>query len=431
MPGSRRITGRAWALWLVALVLVAAAVGLAIYLGPRVGGPAAETGELWTCPMHPSVVRPEPGNCPICGMKLVPLEEEKETQEQGIAGHGVVQIDPKKQQLIGVVTTPVERRRLERVVRTVGRVTVDESRLSEVHTKVEGWVEKLYASETGKLVRKGQPLLTIYSPELVSTQQEYLVALRSRDRLAKSPFPEVKESGRSLLAAARERLRLWDISEQDIARLEETGEVRKTLTLHAPASGYVMETMVVEGMRVMPAMTLYRLADLSRVWVEADIYEAEAPVVKVGQRARLTLQSQPGRVLEGVVTYIYPVVAATTRTLTARLEFANPGLALKPEMYADVEIAAAAGEALAIPQQAVLDSGTRKVVFVQVDEGTFVPREVVLGPYGSGFYPVLEGLKEGEKVVSSPNFLIDSESRLQAALEAAKSAAPAPPGHAH
>ena len=412
--------GRAWSIALV-VVLVVAGGGYGIYRAVTGGGEKAsvESSELWTCPMHPSVIRPEPGQCPICGMDLV-LMEDKEQKKGGIEGHGVVEIDARKQQLIGVVTTEVVRRPLERAVRTVGIVTVDETRLSRVHTKVDGWIEELYADETGRIVRRGERLLTIYSPGLVSTQEEYLLAMRSRDRVAESPFPEVRESGETLLRATRERLRLWDISDADIERLEETGEVLKALTLYAPATGYIMEKHALEGMRVTPGMAMYTLADLSRVWVEADVYEFEAPLVAIGQEARLTLLALPGRVFRGRVTYIYPTVKARTRTLTARIEFDNPGLALKPDMYADVEILAPTEEELVIPQEAVLDSGRRKVVFVEEEEGVFVPREVTVGARGGAYYPVLSGLAEGEVVVSSPNFLIDSESRFQAAMEAMK-----------
>ncbi len=418
MDSRRARAGRAWAIALVAVLVVAGGYGI-YRAATRGGGPASvASAEVWTCPMHPSVIRSEPGSCPICGMDLVLVTEEEE-KGIGIEGHGVVAIDPEQRQLIGVVTTKVARTQLERVVRTVGAVTVDETRLSHVHTKVAGWIEELYADETGKLVRRGEPLLTIYSPELVSTQEEYLLALRSRDRLAQSGFPEVRRTGDSLLEATRERLRLWDISEEDINRLEETGEVRKAVTLYAPATGYVMEKgNAIAGMRVTPGMNLYTLADLSRVWVEADIYESEAQLVKVGQKARLTLPGSEGEGCPAQVTYIYPTVQAKTRTVKARLECANPGLRLKPDMYVDVEISVPTAEVIAIPQQAVLDSGTRKVVFVAEGEGRFVPREVMLGPRGGGYYPVLDGLEEGEVVVSSPNFLIDSESRFQAAMEA-------------
>ncbi len=415
-------SARPW--WiLILIVIIALAVGFGAYhYGFRQAIKAGATGktQLYTCPMHPSVISEKPGNCPICGMKLVPVEETTPKQKSEVPGHGVMEISTDKQQLIGVVVTPVERRPLSKTVRAVGQVVVDEQRLSDVHTKIEGWVEKLYANETGKIVRKGQPLLTIYSPELVSTQEELLVALRARERTKDSPFPEVRRSGDSLVAAARERLKLWDITEAEIARLEKTGKITKALTIYAPATGYVMEKMVVAGMKVMPEMTLYRLADLSSIWVEAEIYEYETPLVKVGQQAKLTLAAHPGQTFTGRVAYLYPTVEAMTRTLKARLEFTNAGLILKPGMYADVQIASPSGETLAIPEEAVLDSGTRKVVFVKQGEGTFIPREVTLGTRASGYYPVLSGLKEGELVVSSPNFLVDSESRLQAALQAAK-----------
>ncbi len=420
MWSRRAAKGRAWSAALVT-VLVVVVVGLGIYFAVTRGGggSTAQGEELWTCPMHPSVVRTEPGSCPICGMDLVPMKEAG-TKQAGIEGHGAVEISPDKQQLIGVVTTAAERRRVARTVRSVGRVEVDESRLSEVHTKVEGWVETLYASETGKVVKKGQPLLTIYSPELVATQEEYLLALRSRQRTKDSPFEEVRRSGETMVAAARRRLELWDISAREVEQLEKTGVVKKALTVDAPSTGYVMEKMVVEGMRVMPDMTLYRLADLSRVWVEVDVYEYEAPWVKQGLTATLTASAQPGRRYRGRVEYVYPTVDPMTRTLKARLEFANPGLDLKPGMYGDVELEVPGEEVLAIPESAVIDSGTRKVVFVKEGEGTFVPREVEVGARMDGYYPVLSGLEGGEQVVSSPNFLIDSESQFEAALQAAK-----------
>lgn len=423
--------GRIW-LAIAIIVVVAAAV---VAVGYRVQHRRAKSREvkavqLWTCPMHPSVQLPHPGNCPICGMKLVPMEQTEPKVKSEVEGHGVVEIAPDKQQLIGVVTTKAEVRDLKNLIRAVGQVVVDEERLSDIHTKIEGWIEQLYVNKTGQVVRKGQPLLTIYSPDLVSTQEEYLVALRSRDRTKSSPFVEVRRSGDSLVAAARKRLELWDISAAEIARLEDTGEVKKALTLYAPASGYVMEKMAVAGMRVMPEMTLYRLADLSRVWVDVSVYEYEAPLLRLGERATLTMAAHPGHELGGQVSYVYPTVETMTRTLRARVEFANPALMLKPGMYADVVIEVAAGKALAIPEEAVLDSGTRKIVFVKQGEGTFVPREVTLGARAAGYYPVLTGLSEGEEVVSSPNFLIDSESRLQAVIQqrAAKTAAgKAPP----
>jgi len=426
--------GRTWLVVIVVVIIAGAALFAGYRTQRRPEKPGeTETAQLWTCPMHPQIIRSEPGTCPICAMPLEPVARSAEgtakaaagETHKGIEGHGVVHIDPDHQQLIGVVTAVAERRSLDRVIRTVGTVTVDESRVSDVHTKVEGWVEDLFANQTGRLVRQGQPLLTIYSPELVSAQEEYLVALRARERTKESPFAEVRRSGETMVAAARRRLELWDITDADIARLEKTGQTKKALTLHAPSTGHVMEKMVVEGMRVMPEMILYRLADLSRVWVDVTIYEFEAPLVQTGQRAELTLQSQPGAKLQGRVTYIYPTVESMTRTLRARLEFANPDLMLKPAMYGDVQILVPVAEQLAIPEQSVIDTGTRKVVFVVVDEGTFMPREVTVGPRAAGYYPVLSGLEEGDRVVSSANFLIDSESRFQAAIEAMAKGAPA------
>jgi RND family efflux transporter MFP subunit len=423
---NKKTSGRFWLVLIIIILL--SGIGFAVYkiAGPRAGEKSAapaESGQLYTCPMHPQIIRDQPGNCPICGMKLVPKEKIKPASGEmekspGVPGQGIVEIDPAKQQLIGIVTTAAIRRPLHQVIRAVGIVTVDESRLSDIPSKVEGWVEKLYADQTGKLVTKGQPLLAIYSPDLVSTQQEYLLALRSQKRLADSPFPEVKKSGDALLEATRQRLRLWDISERDIQRLEKTGEARKTLTLYSPASGYVMEKTAVAGMKVTPEMTLFRLADLSRIWVEADIYEFEAPLLKVGDKAQLTAASLPGRVLQGKINYLYPTVGEMTRTLKARLEFSNPKLELKPGMYVNVEISSPAAEALAIPEAAVIDTGTRKVVFVKQGEGTFIPREVTVGTRAEGYYPILSGLQEGELVVSSATFLLDSESRFAAAGQA-------------
>ena len=372
------------------VALVVAGLALGVWRWRARGGEQrqASAGELWTCPMHPSVIREEPGDCPICGMDLVPLEQVEPAAESRVAGHGVVEISPEKQQLIGVAPTPVERRQLLADVRAVGSVIVSERLLSDIHTKVEGWVEKLYAEETGTIVREGEALLTIYSPELVSTQEEYLLALRSRERLKDSPFPEVRRSGESMADASRRRLQLWDISEEEIERLERTGEVREALTLYSPTTGYILDKHVVEGMRVTPAMVLFRVADLSQVWAEGDIYEHEASLVREGMEATLTTVAHPGREFSGRVTYLYPTLDKATRTLKARLEFDNPGLALKPGMYGDITIAAPALEALAIPEEAVLDSGTRQVVFVKEGEGTFVPREVKLGARVAGFRPV-------------------------------------------
>jgi RND family efflux transporter MFP subunit len=307
---------------------------------------------------------------------------------------------------------------MSKTVRTVGTITYDETKLTRVHSKIEGWVEKLYVNYTGKLVERGQPLFTIYSPDLLATQQEYLLALKSQERLAASSLPEVRSGAASLVEASRKRLALWDISEKQIRDLGERGEPQRTLTLYSPHSGFVIKKDIYEGMKVMPDKELYAIADLSTVWVNADIYESEIPFVKVGQQARISLSYAPGESFNGKVSYIYPYLDEKTRTAKVRLEFPNSGFKLKPEMYVNAEIKIDGGRHLAIPGEAVLDSGLRKLVFVDKGNGHFEPTEVKLGSKMDGFYQVLSGLREGEKIAASSVFLLDSESRLSEAMGA-------------
>jgi Cu(I)/Ag(I) efflux system membrane fusion protein len=335
---------------------------------------------------------------------------------QGMAP-GTVMISPDKQQLVGVRTAMVERRPMSRTVRTVGTITYDETKLTRLHSKSEGWVEKLYVNYTGKLVEKGQPLFTIYSPDLLATQQEYLLALKSQERLAASSLPEVRSGAASLVEASKKRLALWDISEKQIHDLGERGEPQRTLTLYAPHSGFVIKKDIYEGMRVMPDRELYAIADLSTVWVNVDIYESEIPFVKVGQPATIGL-SYYSDSFNGKVSYIFPYLDEKTRTAKVRLEFPNSGFKLKPEMYVNAEIKIDAGRNLAIPGESVLDSGMRKVVFIDKGNGHFEPKEVKLGARMDGYYQVLSGLEEGQRIASSSAFLLDSESRLSEAMGA-------------
>lgn len=416
----------------------------------------------YTCGMHPFIIQNEPGLCPICNMQLTPLKGGaaalaerqvkhwvspmdptyvRDTPGQDAMGHdlvpvyeggtaGTVQIDPITTQNMGVRTEAVRRTALARTIRTVGLVAFDEPRQYSVNSKSDGWVERLHVNQEGQPVKKGQPLLEIYSPELVAAQQEYLLALRGYQRLADSTLPQVGENARRLLDASRTRLRYWDISEKQIAALEQSGEARKTLTLYSPQGGVVTVKKVLEGMRVMAGEELLQIADLSRVWVNADIYEYELPWVKVGQTARVELPFAPDQVLSGKITYIYPFVQNETRTVKARIEFPNPGLALKPEMYANVLIdTAAVADALAVPEHAVLKSGKGQTVFVALGEGKFEPRAVVTGVTNDeGLVQILSGLKDGEQVVTSAQFMLDSESKLREAIEkmlAPKDAMPA------
>jgi Cu(I)/Ag(I) efflux system membrane fusion protein len=356
----------------------------------------------------------------LSGLTMESLQKEGKMVE---VAPGTVQISPERQQLIGVRIGTVEKRPLQKVIRTNGRVEFDEKRLATISPKIGGWIEELYVDFTGAPVKKGAPLLTLYSPELVSTQEEYLAALRARQELAASPYPEVAASGNALVESARRRLRLWDISEEQIRELEQTGQVRKSLTLYSPYGGIVLEKMAFKGMRVEPGMALYKLADLSVVWLIADIYEYELPLIRLGQQASINLSYLPGEAFTGKAVFIYPYLDAQTRTARVRFEFANPRGTLKPEMYAGVEITIRLGDKVAVPEGAIIDTGIRKVAIVDKGSGYFEPREVKLGTKAGDYYEVLDGLKAGERVVTSANFLIDSESKLKEAVGGA--------GHQH
>jgi Cu(I)/Ag(I) efflux system membrane fusion protein len=329
---------------------------------------------------------------------------------------GTVQISPEKQQLIGVKIGTAEMKPLEKVIRTVGRVDYDEKRIVTISPKIGGWIEDLFVDFTGKYVMKGDPLLTIYSPELVSTQEEYLIALRAKKDLAKSPFLEVAGSGNSLAESAKRRLKLWDISDDQIKALEESGQIKKTLTLHSPFSGFVLEKAAYTGMNVMPGMVLFKLADLSVVWLYADIYEYELPFIRLGQQASVQLSYIPGETFTGKAIYIYPSLNPETRTAKVRFEIPNPQGRLKPEMYANVEIKVHLGQKLAVPEGAIIDTGLRQIAIIDKGSGYFEPREVKVGTKVDNYYEVIKGLKAGERVVTSANFLIDSESKLKEAI---------------
>jgi Cu(I)/Ag(I) efflux system membrane fusion protein len=324
-----------------------------------------------------------------------------------------ITLSAEKRQMIGVRTAVASLRSLDKQIRTVGKVDVDETRLAFVNTKVAGWVKKLFVDYTGKEVVQGQPLLSIYSPDLVTAQEEYLLSLRARTAQPKAGIAEPDDASESLVESAKRRLLLWDISEQQIAELEKTGKPQTEITLQTPQRGIVMEKMVLEGAYIMPGMNLYKIADLSSVWVLADIYEYEVPLVKLGQQARVTLPYYSGAALTATVSYISPSLDPMSRTVKARLSMKNPGLLLKPEMFANVEIAVGGGKRLVIPSEAVLDSGIRQIIYVEKKPGTYEMRQVKLGVRGDKFVEVLSGLKAGEKVVTSGNFLIDSETQLR------------------
>lgn len=376
-------------------------------------GQAERTVAYWYDPMHPNYKSDKPGTAPDCGMPLVPMVED---QMQAMANMppGTVMIPPDKQQLIGVRTAPVEIADLSRTLRTVGRIEVDETKIARIHTKFQGWIDKVFVDFVGKSVRKGEPLFTVYSPELLATQQEYLLALKSKKLLGNSTYREVVGDENALANSARQRLKLWDISGEQIERLEQTGEATRTMLLTSPIDGYVTTREVYENTYVTPDKELYTIVDLSAIWVNVDIYEYEAPYIRLGQKARMTLAYGTGRSYGGTVTYIYPTLDPNTRTLKVRMEFPNPAMELKPNMYSNIALNIDIGRRVQVPAEAVLDSGTRKIVFIAKPDGYFEPREIQVGGKVDDRFIVTAGLKPGDVIVTSGNFLIDSESRLTA-----------------
>jgi Cu(I)/Ag(I) efflux system membrane fusion protein len=328
-----------------------------------------------------------------------------------------VEIPMDKQQLMGVRTVVVAPRQIGKVIRTAGRVEYDERKLATVNVKFEGWIEKLYADYTGKQVRKGDPLAEVYSPELLATQQEFLNTLRWAKSTGEAKEGAVagmlNRDADAIIEAARQRLRFWDITDEQIQSIETTGRTVRTLTLVSPADGTVVQKNAIQGMRVMPGEKLFDIADLSTVWITSDIYENELPLINAGETARVSLSSLPGREFSAPVEFVNPTLAGETRTVKVRLTVPNPGGKLKPQMFTNVELRVGMGKRLAVPDDAVLDTGTRSIVYVDKGEGNFEPREVKLGMRADGYREVLSGLKSGEKVARSATFLIDSEAQLK------------------
>jgi multidrug efflux pump subunit AcrA (membrane-fusion protein) len=318
----------------------------------------------------------------------------------------------------GVTFGTVEMRLLDRTIRTVGLVDFDETRIAYVAPKFGGWIERLHVDFTGQPVRGGQPLLDVYSPELVTAQEELLLAARMAETVGGSRVEEAAAGARDLLESARRRLGYWDISDEQIDRLLETGEVRKTLTLHAPVSGIVMEKDAFEGQAYQPGKNLYMIADLSEVWVNAEVFDADAALVREGMSAEITVAGLPGSAFSGRVEYVYPTLEDRTRSMRARIALANPGLLLKPGMYATVRFTSRVGEVLTVPSSAVLHSGERVVAFVDMGGGEIMPQEVELGVQGTDYVQILSGLEPGQRVVTSTQFLLDSESNLAEVMRA-------------
>jgi len=432
---------------LLFISLIAFTAGLALLAGCSKNESTTAAKTLYSCGMHPQVIQDHPGNCPICGMKLTPVRKQagatgasggsgtikyyKSTMipgevsdtprkdsmgmdmvpvyEEEAAMDATISIDPVTIQNMALRTTILTNGPLRRVIRTVGTIDYDEAALADVTTKFKGWVEKLYVNTTGAQVHRGDPLFEVYSPELYSAQTEYLLALQAG----------TNTGGTVLRETARTKLKFWDISDAQIAELETTRQARKTLQVFAPIDGFVVEKMVVEGQMVDSGMKLYRLADLGLVWVHAQIYEQDLPFIRLGQEAAVSLTYLPDRKFRGRVTYVYPNLDPKTRTVQVRMEFHNPGYFLKPGMFASVELTSELSRSvLLVPDIAVLRSGTKDVVFVAVESGKFEPRTVTLGARAEDdMIQVISGLKAGERIVTSGQFLLDSESQLREAIQ--------------
>jgi Cu(I)/Ag(I) efflux system membrane fusion protein len=436
------------------LVPMAAAAGV-----PSSPAPSATGEVLYQCPMHPTVQQHHPGDCPICGMKLEkvdpsgafevppgdrkivfyrsPMDSRKTSHtprkdEMGMdylpvyldelqgsgpaAGLVTVKIDPARQQLIGLVTAQAGLGAIGGALRTTGRVAVDETRVHRVNVKFGGFVERVQADFIGQQVQQGEPLFSIYSPELLAAQNELLLALRTRKDLASAG--RLATDGDDLAASARRKLQLWDVPAATVARIEETGQAERTITVLSPASGVVVKKEVVPGMRIEAGGMPYEIWDLTSVWVLADVYETDLQHVKVGAPATLTFKALPGKEYQGRVAFVDPVLDPRTRTAKVRVSLANTGAVLKPEMFGEVVLRTAPRQALRIPADAVIDSGTRSVVFVALGDGKFQPRVVRLGASDGDHVEVLDGLAAGDRIVTRANFLVDSESRLKASLQA-------------
>src|SRR5881409_137316 len=347
-------------------------------------------------------------------MKDMPMKE-GDMKSMPTSPPGTIVIPAVTRQLIGVRTAPVSYAPLAQEIRAVGTVEYDERKLTKVNLRVSGWIEQVFINAIGQSVRAGQPMLTLYSPDLLATHDEYLLALKAQAQLEDSPLAEARQDAAALVASARERLRLWNLNDEQIAAVERRGKAERVLTVYAPSSGIVLKRQALPGNYVEPGTTLYELADLSTVWIYGDIYESEITSVRLNQSAEVTFEAYPGETFRGKVAYIYPYLNEATRTVRVRMEFANPHLKLKPGMYGNVMLHVDAGRRLVVPKEAVLDSGLRQIVFLDLGQGVYQPYPVKLGRRSQDYVEVLEGIKEGDRVVTSANFLLDAESKLASA----------------
>jgi RND family efflux transporter MFP subunit len=461
--------------FILACVLVSGGYWIIARQNAAQGRAKPQQVQKYHCPMHPEYISDKPGDCPICGMNLVPIEDEASRENgakgeqtgrgnadgaadkdrkilywtdtmnpgtrydkpgkapdgmdlvpvyeeesptetgSGIPGYAPVKITQERLQMMGVTTEKARVMSLSQNIRNVGIITADETRISHIHTKFEGYIEQIFANFVGQQVSKGQPIFSIYAPELVATQKEYILALQARDQWEKSGTV-VRLPGVNLVEAARQRLALWDISPDQIALIEKNREPIRALMVYSPVSGIVTAKTAIQGNRVMPADTLYDVTDLSSVWVLADLYEINVPFVKIGDPATISLSYDPGKVFKGRVSFINPNVDEKSRTVKVRIALENPSGSLKPDMYVEVAFGGQLGYGVAVPDSAVMGTGEREMVFIAKGDGRFEPREVKTGVKVRGYYEIKKGVAEGENVVIGANFLLDSESKLKAAI---------------
>jgi Cu(I)/Ag(I) efflux system membrane fusion protein len=405
---------------LVSLAIIVGAAGGYWFAGQQVNtanNPSATTTEeqqplFYRNPMNPEVTSPVATKDSM-GMDYIPVYADEDADS---APAGTVRIDPVTVQTIGVRTALAQRRSMSRSIQTIGRVDYDEKKIVELHPKTDGWIEKLHINTTGAPVKNNTILLSFYSPQLVSTQQEYVLALKNLNTLKESQFEDVRRGAEELVETTLERMRLLDVPEHQITHLTNTLEVKKNLHIHSPANGIVTSIGARQGQYVTPQTKLYTIADLSKVWVYVDVYEDEMPWINVGDKATIRVKALPGQSFEGVLSYIYPYAESQTRTIKVRMVFDNPDLLLKPDMFANVVIEASElPDLVVIPSEAIIRSGTREQVFVQRAPGKFEPREVIVGVSSEGWTEIKSGIEPGDDVVISAQFLIDSESKLREA----------------
>ncbi len=419
--------------FLLVLALAAAAFGGGYLVRARSAGPAARADSVggrrilyYVDPMHPAYKSDKPGIAPDCGMALEPVYADaaggvstasSERKAADTPPPGTVRIPPERQQLIGVKFAAVTLEGGGRTIRTVGKVAVDETRIAHVHPRFEGWIEKVFVDFAGQVVRRGQTMVTVYSPEMLASQQELLLARKARDLMSANPLPSASLHGDSLFAAAKQRLQLWGLSDAQIDKVLETGEPIRSIVLAAPAAGFVIERNAFPNQKVTPDSDLYTIADLSRVWIIADVYEADIAAIHVGQSANIDLPYAAGSApLSAKVNYIQPEVDPATRTIKVRLNVANPGTRLKPDMFVNAEFSVPGTGQLTVPSDAVLDAGDRQTVFVDRGNGYLEPRAVTVGQRLGDRIAITSGLTAGERVVASGTFLVDSESQLRSAI---------------